>query len=539
MKKSQKNKSKKKKKAAKRQRIKRCIKRYSLKINREKWLQLLDILKSYCKQKDYFLCQYNNKKNIGTCHNKFREIRNQLVKKNYVSSYGLQNRGWKLALKDSFETIDRYWAALCAQIRKEIFKLNLKENQRIYLLYAINNRNIFSDILNKTIAAPKSLEITEKEREKSIKSLKKIFKKIVKSKPRVKLYRSFLAEPETYRVFTKNNRQYIALTTKDKGKRIIIPLTGKTKIKGIIRVVFDLEKRRLEIHWVNDSKTKNAIHTEKLGADLGITEVFTDSDGDAWGKEFGKTLTKQSDYLKNKGKKRNKLYALSKNCQREGKNKKAKNILKNNLGKKKLKIKNSKKKINIAQIVNNSLNQFFKDKNPKVFIYEDLSHLRGKAKSKKFSRLVTLWIRSTIRNRLAFKVLERCSLLKLVNAAYSSQICYNCGWVHRGNRSGDKFKCIFCGHTALSDHSAALELLRRDDDPDISLWIPKEQVKSILLKRFRRRLESWNFSFLPSQVHWEPIKTFFGNDIDDIIAKFFSDESKNFNYRSGQDSSFF
>ena len=134
----------------------------------------------------------------------------------------------------------------------------------------------------------------------------------------------------------------------------------------------------------------------------------------------------------------------------------------------------------------------------KYVVCEDLSRMRGKAKSKKLSRLVTAWIRSILKNRLEFKVSQRCSLLKRVNPAYSSQGCPFCGWVHRSNRSGDNFECRFCRHGALSDWMAALVLLAREDDPEICLWTPKHRVKSILQQRFRRRLERWDFSFPPS-----------------------------------------
>jgi hypothetical protein len=115
-------------------------------------------------------------------------------------------------------------------------------------------------------------------------------------------------------------------------------------------------------------------------------------------------------------------------------------------------------------------------------------------------------------------VLQRGSLLKRANPAYSSQICPICVWVHPDNRKGDKFKCLFCGHTALSDWTAALELLRRLNDPEISLWTPKEQVKRLLLQRFRRRLESWDFPFHPSQVNWESVRQEFP-DVDGILGK--------------------
>jgi putative transposase len=47
-----------------------------------------------------------------------------------------------------------------------------------------------------------------------------------------------------------------------------------------------------------------------------------------------------------------------------------------------------------------------------------------------------------------FKVTE-------VEAAYTSQMCSSCGFVHRANRKGNSFGCLSCGHLAHADVNAA------------------------------------------------------------------------------------
>jgi hypothetical protein len=51
----------------------------------------------------------------------------------------------------------------------------------------------------------------------------------------------------------------------------------------------------------------------------------------------------------------------------------------------------------------------------------------------------------------------------------------------------------------------ASNLEQRIDDPALPLWLGKDQVKAILLQRFRRRLECWDYSFAPDQVDWSPV----------------------------------
>ena len=76
-----------------------------------------------------------------------------------------------------------------------------------------------------------------------------------------------------------------------------------------------------------------------------------------------------------------------------------------------------------------------------------------------------------------------------VNAAYGSQGCPCCDFVDDKNRNGDRFQCLHCGHEDASDRVAAMNYAKRLDDREIQRYTPYREVKSILLSRFRRRLE--------------------------------------------------
>ena len=80
---------------------------------------------------------------------------------------------------------------------------------------------------------------------------------------------------------------------------------------------------------------------------------------------------------------------------------------------------------------------------PLLIVYEDLSHLRGKAKSKKLSRLCSAWMRSELEGRMMVHAYRGRSPMKAVNAAYTSQTCPKpeCGYVSSTNRNGDRFHC--------------------------------------------------------------------------------------------------
>jgi hypothetical protein len=86
--------------------------------------------------------------------------------------------------------------------------------------------------------------------------------------------------------------------------------------------------------------------------------------------------------------------------------------------------------------------------------------------------------------RIEFKCQQNGVLLAEVNAAYTSQTCPFCGFVHKDNRKGDKFHCLSCGREGDADYFASLNILSRFKDQDIGLYTPYLKVKDILMRRF-------------------------------------------------------
>jgi hypothetical protein len=110
--------------------------------------------------------------------------------------------------------------------------------------------------------------------------------------------------------------------------------------------------------------------------------------------------------------------------------------------------------------------------------------IRGKAKSRRLSRQVSLWPRGLLQERTDFKASAAGCRREQVNPAYTSQMCPYCCFVNGKNRQGDRFKCLSCGYEQGADRVAAMNLKARRTDPEITLWTPKERVKAILLDRF-------------------------------------------------------
>ena len=135
----------------------------------------------------------------------------------------------------------------------------------------------------------------------------------------------------------------------------------------------------------------------------------------------------------------------------------------------------------LKNIVNEAINQIFKQCPADVYVVEQFSNLFSmKGISKKVRRMLSSWIRGIIDERLAFKAATHGVWIIHVPASYSSQRCPFCGHVERGNRNKDKFNCCSCHHQAHSDADGALILLLAAHETKIKNGLDRFAIKAIL-----------------------------------------------------------
>jgi IS605 OrfB family transposase len=247
-----------------------------------------------------------------------------------------------------------------------------------------------------------------------------------------------------------------------------------------------LRDNRVEVHYAVDADqcSTRPCGDEVIGIDKGYSEAFIDADGEVHGDRLGAVLSAESDSLKVKYQRRNKLLAIA-----EAKPKKAKHLFENNLGRKKLDSRKHKHLSNVKDIVFKAVHSVA-DK-AKTIVCEDLScpianNLRyGKNQKRRLSG----WVKGVMQDALESVSQRRGSTLVLVNCAYTSQMDSRHG-VLLGHRQGDTFYC-YDGVVKHADQNAARNILARANDPEIRVFTPFEKVKTILLERteqFKKRL---------------------------------------------------
>jgi transposase len=113
---------------------------------------------------------------------------------------------------------------------------------------------------------------------------------------------------------------------------------------------------------------------------------------------------------------------------------------------------------------------------------EDLTKpFASKHKWKKFNRTMSGWAKGALADALNSVTKARGSRLRVVNAAYTSQIDSKTRRLE-GRRVGDKFYHVN-GEVSQADTNGAVNIKDRADDTEISLFTPFKEVKKILLSR--------------------------------------------------------
>lgn len=461
----------------------RTVKQKTLFLNTEKRRQLQLLVTAYAREKRHWV-RYFQSWDILARLNQPRLIRDQFVQKRYRSPFGLQARHWKLALDDAAEIWDKYWQSLFASVRSKIAaSQNMTETERHYAFWLLSGYSQFSQVMqNKKPEPPFAIEKIDRYRIANY--VHRFIRKMKSKTPSVKRETTVRFDANCYEIVHHKNRQYIKLMSIQPGKRIVLPFAGKTKIDGTITLV--IKDKDVHIHSSQDLKKKKNSYSAIEAVDFGYTEVMTDTEGVRYGTRFGSLLMSLSDQLSKKMQKRHKLYALAKDKNQHKKSK----LLKYNLGKKKQTSRAQNTKASLEKEMNSGINQLLHTKCPSILITENLRHNFVFNKSKTINRKLSSWIKGKLQDRIEFKALAEGFRHEQVNPAYGSQSCPNCEFVDQGNRKQDRFQCLHCGYEDVSDRVAALNYARRYGDPEIGLYTPYSQVKTILMERFHRRLET-------------------------------------------------
>ncbi|MCW3820883.1 RNA-guided endonuclease TnpB family protein, partial [Micromonospora sp. DR5-3] len=260
-------------------------------------------------------------------------------------------------------------------------------------------------------------------------------------------------------------RLWLAIPGLEPRKMVKIPLSTTVAPTGTLRLI--LRRGRVEVHYQIDASqmrsSQRPCGDQRVGVDKGYTEALTDSDGQPHGEQLGDLLTRESDRLKERNRRRAKLRSIANTAALHGNHAKAHRIKANNLGTVKRDRQAARHRVRVRTEIFTAVHEVV-DKAGTV-VAEDLTkRFTGRKKlPKNINRRLAAWTKGVTAEALKSVSERRGSALVPVNAAYTSQTCHRCG--DFGRRSGDRFHCTRCGVVWQADVNAAINILHRAGDP--------------------------------------------------------------------------
>jgi hypothetical protein len=269
----------------------RTVRRESLKLNQAKFDALEGVARAFAYDKQAHLDFYQRDLNFPYAHS-YRHRRNELKTTDHHASTPLSVHASDLALKEAFEAEVKYWAAIVSEIHPRIASRQWTDEQKHYAYWLLADERRFSRLILDRAPINEKITLAVRERKQVQNYLRRRARRVMKARPRVKIARSFALDSRLYAVVRTLSGQGLKISSLEKGKRIFIPLQGEGEISGNIRIVLDPESRKVEAHVSSEVKIPVNASEKIIAADVGLTEVFVDDEGNHFGKELGDTLKK-------------------------------------------------------------------------------------------------------------------------------------------------------------------------------------------------------------------------------------------------------
>ncbi|MCZ0980819.1 transposase [Streptomyces diastatochromogenes] len=433
---------------------------FSHRLNTGKYAQLAEQARRLGRVRAMVWARYGSPVRDGV---KDRAIRDQWMADGTADAFGVLANAWKETVRDAVADITAHREAGKVKVRKTVHRRYKDETRR---------KKAYTDL--KYGRWQDDAFLARKMRQYLQHGVSRMANQIV-------------VRSDQYSTWTMaDGNVWIDIPGLERRQKIAIPLNTTVAPTGTLRLI--LRSGRVEVHYAIDApdlRESRPCGTGKSGVDKGYTEVLTDSDGNHHGEELGVLLRCESDYLKIKNARRAKIRSLAEKSREQGDQAKADRIERNNLGTVKRCRRRSRFESRVRTVTFTAVHAVIDKANHVVA--EDLtrSFPSRRKLGKNTNRRLAAWTKGVTAEALTSVSERRGSALTLVNAAYTSQVVPCCRIL--GKRSGDRLHCTRCGDVWQADHAGAINILERDEDPDISLYTPHTRVKQLIQERADRR----------------------------------------------------
>jgi hypothetical protein len=237
--------------------MKRTVRLASLSLNQGKLEALKHVACSYAEAKGVFV-------DLLRPFSMWHYLEDKRGFRNWAKQQGFYPSGMNVHLVDqaAFDAVDtcvRHIASVVAtaNIEARVSRRFSNKNERHYAYACLGSYKALGVIMRGATPDLRAGNLSKESRQVVARYLHRILRAALKNTwPRVHLARSFaLEEGGHYRSFViegsdtiPRQRQYVAVVGVEKGKRIVIPLAGISRVSGNIRLVLDETGKRAFVH---------------------------------------------------------------------------------------------------------------------------------------------------------------------------------------------------------------------------------------------------------------------------------------------------
>lgn len=413
------------------------------KIPCEDMRRLQEIASDYSRVKNYVYGRFGGIKGLSKLYPGYT-AQNEMTQSGLRAELGLPSVYFYLAVSDALRDIRSQWTRTKTKVLKQVsHNEGFNEADRHYLRFLVRISSLFESVLNQAVSElPEEIRkryeelVHQVEPDKLHRYLRRQVRKHHR-KPHTDRADGFSISAQAYRY--EDHGIYVA--TKEKRRRIYIPLTDSCRYTGQLYIRLYPEEERLEIRVPLKRKIRrHEDYRNRVGIALGINTMLTTDKGSSYGEELGRYETEYADWV------REQSAIYNRNRQ-------------SNPGRKKYRKRKRRCEEQLHSYINHELNHFLEEEKPKrVYMISPPKAERG-GDNRRINNMATLWQRGYIRRRLEQKCAENAVEIVEVMGKGISRECSRCGG--EGIRKEGIFTCGSCGYRTEEKKNAAENVLKR------------------------------------------------------------------------------
>ncbi len=405
--------------------------------------KLQEIADDYRDVKNYVYQRYGG---ITSLHKLYPgyTVQNEMTESGLRARLGLPSVYFYRAVFEALGDIKTQWGKLRTDILSWIKTgENLTPKERHYLRFVIKVADCFNAVLTECpVVLPQALQAKYEAAAADVDTdrmnrylCRQVRKRI--QKPHTEKAEGFAATGQAYRYGDHG----IFIATKEKRKRIFIPLTDGNKYEKQIYIKLKPDKGGIEIFVPLEVKIKrHKDYDGVIGISPGVWQMYTVDNGHVYGEAFGAYHQEMADYMRSS----NSAYQKEK---------------RGSPGREKYKNRKRRYEARLESYINQEINRMLKEEKPKTVYIPKLPQISKAGVNRKINYSITVWRKGYIQSRLRQKCRENSIRVVAVTGKGISTECSRCG--EQGGYVKNVFRCPSCGYEAGKKVNAAINVKKR------------------------------------------------------------------------------